>query len=48
MTVSGTKILIVDDEAMVRKLLCQRLSRESYQCDEADGAEQAMEKMKAK
>jgi len=41
------RILIVDDEATVRKLLCQRLSREGYQCEEADGAEQALEKLKA-
>jgi putative two-component system response regulator len=36
------RILVVDDEAMVRRLLCQRLSREGYQCKEADGAEQAL------
>lgn len=41
------RILVVDDEATVRKLLCQRLSREGYQCEEADGAEQALEKSKA-
>jgi len=41
------KILVVDDEAMVRKLLCQRLSRGGYECDEANGAEQALEKLKA-
>lgn len=41
------RILVVDDEATVRKLLCQRLSREGHQCEEADGAEQALEKLKA-
>ncbi|MBA7685261.1 Cyclic di-GMP phosphodiesterase [subsurface metagenome] len=41
------RILVVDDEATVRKLLCQRLSREGYQCEEADSAEQALEKSKA-
>ncbi len=43
----GVRILVVDDEATVRKLLCQRLSREGYQCEEAGGAAQAMEKLKA-
>jgi len=40
------RILVVDDEAMVRKLLCQRLSREGYQCKEADGAEHALDELK--
>jgi putative nucleotidyltransferase with HDIG domain len=35
-------LLIVDDEAAIRKLLCQKLSREGYQCEEADSAEQAL------
>jgi putative two-component system response regulator len=34
-------LLIVDDEAAIRKLLCQKLSREGYQCKEANNAEQA-------
>jgi len=41
------KILVVDDEMMIRKLLSQKLSREGYTCEEADSAEQAVEKMKA-
>lgn len=40
------KILIVDDEAMVRRLLCQKLSREGYQCEEADSAEQALDRLR--
>jgi len=40
------RILVVDDEAMVRRLLCQKLSREGYQCQEADGASQALAKLK--
>jgi putative nucleotidyltransferase with HDIG domain len=40
------RILVVDDEAMVRKLLCQKLSREGYQCDEAGSADQALVKLK--
>jgi putative two-component system response regulator len=35
-------LLIVDDEVAIRKLLRQKLSREGYQCEEADGAEQTM------
>jgi putative nucleotidyltransferase with HDIG domain len=34
-------LLIVDDEVAIRRLLRQRLSREGYQCEEADTAEQA-------
>ncbi len=40
------RILIVDDEAMVRRLLWQRLSREGYQCEEADSAEQALDRLR--
>ena len=47
MVANGAKILVVDDEATVRKLLCQRLSREGCHCDEANDAEQAVEKLKA-
>jgi putative nucleotidyltransferase with HDIG domain len=46
MTKKRARILVVDDEAMIRKLLCQRLSREGYQCEEADGAEQALDGLK--
>jgi len=35
-------LLIVDDEAAIRKVLCQKLSKEGYQCEEADAAEQAL------
>ncbi len=40
------RILVVDDEAMVRKLLCHKLSREGYQCHEANSAEQALDRLK--
>ena len=33
-------LLIVDDEAPIRRLIIQKLSREGYQCREADTAEQ--------
>jgi len=42
------RILVVDDEAMVRRLLCQKLSREGYQCDEAGGADQALDRLREK
>ena len=35
-------LLIVDDEAAIRKLLRQKLSREGYRCEEANNAEQAL------
>ncbi|GAF82150.1 unnamed protein product, partial [marine sediment metagenome] len=35
-------LLIVDDEAAITKLLCQKLSREGYQCEEANAAEQTL------
>ena len=35
-------LLIVDDEAAIRRVLYQKLSREGYQCEEADAAEQAL------
>jgi response regulator RpfG family c-di-GMP phosphodiesterase len=38
-------ILIVDDEAVVRKSLCRTLARDSYQCEEASNAEEALVKM---
>jgi putative two-component system response regulator len=35
-------LLIVDDEAAIRRLLRQKLSREGYQCEEANDAEQTL------
>jgi putative nucleotidyltransferase with HDIG domain len=35
-------LLIVDDEAAIRRLLCQKLSKEGYQCVEAGAAGQAL------
>jgi putative two-component system response regulator len=41
------RILIVDDETSIRKLLYQKLSRQGYPCEEAGSAEEALEKMRA-
>jgi putative two-component system response regulator len=35
-------LLVVDDEAPIRKLLCSKLSGEGYRCEQADGAEHAL------
>ncbi|MGD9116803.1 MAG: response regulator [Dehalococcoidia bacterium] len=39
------EILLVDDEAMIRQLLNQKLSGEGYHCREAANADQALEKL---
>ena len=39
------KILIVDDEAVVRQLLKQTLSSEGYHCREASSADEALDKL---
>jgi putative two-component system response regulator len=41
-------LLIIDDEAAIRKLLCSKLSGEGYQCEEADGAEHALSVLAAR
>ena len=38
-------VLIVDDEAAIRKLLRQKLSREGYGCEEAGTAEQTLNRL---
>jgi putative two-component system response regulator len=44
-TANGENILIVDDEAAIRKLLHQKLTREGYQCEEADSAARTLNKL---
>jgi putative two-component system response regulator len=39
-------ILIVDDEAMIRKLLYQKLSSVGYQCQEEESVDQALDKLR--
>jgi putative nucleotidyltransferase with HDIG domain len=46
MTNHEQKILIVDDEPMIRRLLSQKLSRQGYYCEQASSADEALEKMK--
>ena len=46
MTAKQESILVVDDEASIRRLLYQKLSGEGYQCQEAGNAEQALDKLK--
>jgi signal transduction histidine kinase len=40
-------ILIVDDEHIVRRSLSAILSREGYHCEEADGAEKALQRLES-
>ena len=46
MTNHEQKILIVDDEAAIRRLLHLKLSRQGYHCEEASNAAEALDKMK--
>ena len=39
-------LLIVDDEAGIRKLLCRSLSKEGYSCEDADNTELALSKLR--
>ena len=39
------RILIVDDEASIRRLVSMKLSGEGYECEEAGNAEQALDKL---
>ena len=40
-------LLCVDDEPAIRRLLCQKLSREGYLCQEASDAEQTLNMLTA-
>ena len=46
MTNHEQKILIVDDEPMIRRLLHVKLSKQGYHCEEAGNAVEALEKMR--
>ena len=45
MTDREYRILIIDDEPMIRELLCLKLSRLGYHCDEAGNANEALDWM---
>jgi putative two-component system response regulator len=42
-----TRLLVVDDEAPIRRILCRLLERNGYQCEEAGDAEGAMLALKS-
>ena len=42
-----TNVLVVDDEAMIRRSLCKRLSKDGYRCAEAASAEEALEYLRS-
>ena len=46
MTNHEQRILIVDDEAAIRRLLHQKLFRQGYHCEEACSSEEALDKMR--
>ena len=46
MVSSQGRILIVDDEETIRWVLNRKLSKEGYDCEEADSAERALTKLK--
>jgi putative two-component system response regulator len=46
MTNHEQRILIVDDEATIRRLLHQKLSRQGYHCEEAGNIAEALDKLK--
>ena len=47
MTGKQERILIVDDEELIRRLLHQKLSSEGYRCQKASSAAQALDKLKS-
>lgn len=47
MTNQPERILVVDDEEIVRRLLFQRLSREGYWLEKASSADQALDKLRS-
>jgi putative two-component system response regulator len=47
MTNHEGRILVVDDEAPIRRLLRQKLSKEGYLCEEADSAVQTLDKLRS-
>ena len=48
MAVSNERILIIDDEEIIRLILNRKLSREGYRCEESDNAKKALAKLESK
>ena len=46
--IKKASILVVDDEAVIRKSLCRKLTTEGYDCDGASNATEAIEKLEEK
>ncbi len=44
---SKGSVLVVDDEAPIRRLLRQKLTKEGYVCEEADSAAQTLDKLRS-
>lgn len=45
-TIEKAKILVVDDEQLVRRTIILRLKREGYSCEEASDADEAIERLR--
>ncbi len=45
---SKGRVLVVDDEAAIRDILCRALTDEGYACDDAESAEEALAKLAKK
>lgn len=41
----GAKVLVVDDEAYIREIICRKLGSDGYACEDADDAETALAKL---
>ena len=41
----GAKVLVVDDEAYIREIICRKLCSDGYACEDADDAEAALAKL---
>jgi len=48
MVVSQERVLIIDDEEMIRLILNKKLSREGYHCEESGSSEEALKKLGSK
>jgi putative two-component system response regulator len=41
----SARVLVVDDEAYIREIICRKLTAEGYECDDAGDAESALAKL---